>query len=79
MPYEDYNTVIKYIAKAHLYWLAQTRVSSHTGDIPHTKITESTYLLIDDKYECVNHMNLVNSINYIWNKFNFFTLLPGSI
>ena len=38
--YEDYNTVIKYISKAHIYLLEQPPVSYLTVYIPHTNIPE---------------------------------------
>ena len=41
IPYEDYNTAIKYISKAHIYCLAQPSVYYHTIDIPDTNIPDS--------------------------------------
>ena len=43
--YEVDNTVIKYIAKSHLYCLTQSSVSSNNVDIPDTDSTDSKNLL----------------------------------
>ena len=39
--HKDYNTVIKYTAKSHIYFLEQPSVYSHTVEIPDTNITDS--------------------------------------
>ena len=59
IPHEYYNTVIKYMAKAHIYCLEQQSMSSYTVDIPDTDINDSNMFLLDEIYDRVNHMLLV--------------------
>ena len=79
IPYEDGNTVLKYINKAHLYWFSQPSVSSHTVDIPETNSTDPKINSIDETYEYVNHMHIVHCCHLYMNGIQIFFLLPISI
>ena len=58
IPYKDYNTVVKYINKAHLFFLVQSSASSHTVDILDTNIPDSKISWINESYKNVNHVHL---------------------
>ena len=77
--YEDDNKFIKYITKAHLYFMVQPSVSYHTVDIPHTNISESNYVFnIWIIWACESHSSSsFSSLIYELNR--IFSLLPGSI
>ena len=71
IPYEDYNTVIEYIARVHLYFLAKPLVYSQTVDIPETNITDLKKEL-DETYEHVNHMYIVHFRHLYMNGIHIF-------
>ena len=67
IPYEDDNTVIKYIVKAHLYLLVKLLVSSQTVDLPVNDIHYSKKI-IDKSYAHVNRIHIVNCHHLYMNK-----------
>ena len=70
IPYEDYNTFIKYISKSHLYCSAQPLVYSQTVFLPVTNVPDSREKLIDEPYEHVNHMYLFHCHHLYMNVIN---------
>ena len=50
---------------------------SHTVDIPDTNIPD--FFLIDETYEHMNHMHIVNYHHLYMNEIHIFSFLTGSI
>ena len=70
VPYEYDNTVIKYVAKAHLYFLPKLLVSSHAVHILDTYILFQSFKIYETYYH-VNHIHIIHCRHLYMNEILF--------